>query len=62
MNSGDTERYLTASRNPEGRERLLTLAASLDEPSIAEEIRLCRYLCGGLLVLLAAVLGAQFLF
>lgn len=62
MTSRYAETYLSGSRNPEGRERLLALAESLDEPSIAEEIRLHRGLCMGMWCLLAVVLGTHFLF
>ena len=61
MNTRQVERYLDTSHNPEGRERVLTLANDLDETCIEEEIRLYRALCVGLTVLIGVVLGAHYL-
>lgn len=59
MNGDSLNRYLSASRNPEGREYLLTLAADIDEDRVAREIRLHRWLCVGLalVAVLVATLG-----
>ncbi len=62
MNARNVEHYLAGSRNPEGRERVIRLAGDLDERLIDDEIRLHRGLCVGLIVLLAVVLGARYLF
>ena len=61
MNTGQVDRYLVMSRNPEGRERVINLATDLDETCIEDEIRLYRALCVGLGVLIGVVLGARYL-
>jgi hypothetical protein len=56
INADSLNRYLSASRNPEGREHLLTLAADVDEDRVAGEIRLHRRLCVGLALVAVLVL------
>lgn len=61
MNARQVDRYLDNSHNPEGLDRVITLATDLDEACIEDEIRLYRGLCVGLTVLMAVVLGARYL-
>jgi hypothetical protein len=60
MNARQIDHYLDTSRNPEGRERVMTLATDMDETCIEDEIRLYRALCVGLTVLIGVVLGARY--
>ena len=55
MKADSLNRYLASSRNPEGREHLLTIAADVDEDLVAREIRLHRWLCLGLAVIAVLV-------
>lgn len=54
------ERYLTTSRNPRGRDRLLALAAEVDDQWVGREIRLHRRLCLALAAIAAVVLLAGY--
>jgi hypothetical protein len=60
VNTDRLRKYLLSSRNPDGRERLLSLARDADEQCIAEEIRLHRRLCLGLAGLAVLTLVAGF--
>lgn len=61
MNARQVDRYLDSSHNPDGRERVISLATDLDETSIEDEIRLYRALCIGLTALIGIVLAARYL-